>query len=34
MEFLVMLLAGFHWENNLMDVCGIYDNAIHWIKLD
>jgi hypothetical protein len=34
MEFLVMLLAGFDQEKNLMGVYGMYDNPIHCIKLD
>jgi hypothetical protein len=34
MEFLVMQLAGFDQEKNVMGVCGIYDNPIDWIKLD
>jgi len=32
MEFLVMILAGFHWEINLMAAYGISSNATHWVR--
>jgi hypothetical protein len=34
MEFLVMLLAGFHWQINPIAFHGISGNATGWISLE
>jgi len=33
MEFLVILLAGFHWKINAIDGGGISGNSTGWISL-
>jgi hypothetical protein len=33
MDFLVMLLAGFHMDINPIDGCGISSNAAGWMSL-